>query len=92
MSTPVTVTADYAYFRLRDEGYTPDDIGRWAEIIARETTACRDVFVYFKHEEAGKGPEFGAAVWVERLGLAGRRSAIAGSCRSTKSTIASSAQ
>ena len=26
--------------------------------IARETAACRDVFVYFKHEEEGKGPEF----------------------------------
>jgi uncharacterized protein YecE (DUF72 family) len=58
MSTPVRVTADYAYFRLRDEGYTADDIARWADTIARDTTACRDVFVYFKHEEAGKGPEF----------------------------------
>ena len=37
MSAPVRVTADYAYFRLRDEGYTPDDISRWAETIARET-------------------------------------------------------
>ena len=25
------ITADYAYFRLRDEGYTPDDIERWAD-------------------------------------------------------------
>jgi uncharacterized protein YecE (DUF72 family) len=58
MSTPVRVTADYAYFRLRDEGYTPTDIERWADVIAGETSACRDVFVYFKHEEAGKGPEF----------------------------------
>jgi uncharacterized protein YecE (DUF72 family) len=58
MSTPVRVTADYAYFRLRDEGYTAVDIERWAATIARETGACRDVFVYFKHEEAGKGPEF----------------------------------
>ena len=56
LSTPVRVTADYAYFRLRDEGYTPADIGRWADTIMRETSACRDVFVYFKHEEAGKGP------------------------------------
>jgi len=31
MSTPVRVTADYAYFRLRDEGYTPDDIRRWGD-------------------------------------------------------------
>jgi uncharacterized protein YecE (DUF72 family) len=58
LSTPVRVTADYAYFRLRDEGYTPDDIKRWAETIARETSRCREVFVYFKHEEEGKGPEF----------------------------------
>ena len=58
LSTPVQITADYAYFRLRDEGYTPDDISRWAEIIARETARCRDVYVYFKHEEEGKGPEF----------------------------------
>ena len=57
MSTPVRVTADYAYFRLRDEDYTSDDITRWADTIARETSSCRDVFVYFKHEVEGKGPE-----------------------------------
>ncbi len=57
LSTPVHVTADYAYFRLRDEGYTPDDIRRWADTIRRETASCRDVFVYFKHEEQGKGPQ-----------------------------------
>lgn len=60
------VTADYAYFRLRDEGYTPDDIGRWADIIREKTSACRDVFVYFKHEEEGKGPEF-ARLLIDRL-------------------------
>ena len=58
LSAPVKVTADYAYFRLRDEGYTPDHIARWADTIAKETSACKDVFVYFKHEEEGKGPEF----------------------------------
>jgi uncharacterized protein YecE (DUF72 family) len=66
MSTPVRVTAEYAYFRLRDEGYTADDIARWADTIARDTSACRDVFVYFKHEEEGKGPEF-AQMLMERL-------------------------
>jgi uncharacterized protein YecE (DUF72 family) len=58
LSTPVEITADYGYFRLRDEGYGPDDIARWAGIIAERTSGCRDVFVYFKHEEEGKGPEF----------------------------------
>jgi uncharacterized protein YecE (DUF72 family) len=68
MSTPVRVTADYAYFRLRDEGYTPADIRRWAETIARAAEPLRDVFVYFKHEEEGKGPEF-ARLLMQDLGL-----------------------
>jgi uncharacterized protein YecE (DUF72 family) len=67
MSVPVRVTAEYAYFRLRDEGYTPDDIARWADTIARATSACRDVFVYFKHEEEGKGPEL-ARMLIDALG------------------------
>jgi uncharacterized protein YecE (DUF72 family) len=57
-STPVEMTANYAYFRLRDEGYTAQDLERWAGVIRTEAAACQDVFVYFKHEEAGKGPEF----------------------------------
>ncbi|MBM3778122.1 MAG: DUF72 domain-containing protein [Acidimicrobiia bacterium] len=68
LSTPVEITADYAYFRLRDEGYTPDDITRWADIIRERTSPCADVFVYFKHEEQGKGPEL-AALLRERLGV-----------------------
>jgi uncharacterized protein YecE (DUF72 family) len=68
LSTPVEITADHAYFRLRDEGYGPDDIARWAEIIRDRTAACRDVFVYFKHEEQGKGPEFGRQL-MDRLAL-----------------------
>jgi uncharacterized protein YecE (DUF72 family) len=57
MSTPVVATADYAYFRLRDEGYQPADIERWASIV-RAQPISGDAFVYFKHEERGKGPEF----------------------------------
>jgi uncharacterized protein YecE (DUF72 family) len=68
LSTPVRITADYAYFRLRDEGYTADDIARWADTIGREAAACRDVYVYFKHEEEGKGPEF-AQLLMGHLGL-----------------------
>jgi uncharacterized protein YecE (DUF72 family) len=66
LSTPVRITADYAYFRLRDEGYQPDDIKRWADTIATSTASSRDVFVYFKHEESGKGPEF-ACMLMEHL-------------------------
>jgi uncharacterized protein YecE (DUF72 family) len=57
-STPLQITADYAYFRLRDEGYTPQDLNRWAQTIRTSSAHCRDAYVYFKHEEAGKGPQF----------------------------------
>jgi uncharacterized protein YecE (DUF72 family) len=57
MSTPVVATASYMYFRLRDEGYQPADIERWAGTI-RDASGGRDAFVYFKHEEEGKGPAF----------------------------------
>jgi uncharacterized protein YecE (DUF72 family) len=67
LSTPVEITSEHAYFRLRDEGYTPDDIARWADRIREQTARCHDVFVYFKHEEEGKGPDF-ARLLIERLG------------------------
>lgn len=66
MSTPVTITADYAYFRLRDEGYTPADLARWALVVKTHSAQLRDVYVYFKHEEEGKGPEF-ARVLIQHL-------------------------
>jgi uncharacterized protein YecE (DUF72 family) len=58
--TPMVVTAGYAYVRLRDEGYTPGDIRAWAGRIREGAAGLADVFVYFKHEEQGKGPEFAA--------------------------------
>ena len=69
LSTPVEITADYAYFRLRDEGYKPGDIARWAQVIRDKTAHCRDVYIYFKHEDEGKGPEFGQLLMKE-LGCA----------------------
>ena len=59
--TPLEVTASYAYFRLRDEGYTPDEIVDWAQRVRAATQGCSDVYVYFKHEEEGKGPQFAQA-------------------------------
>jgi uncharacterized protein YecE (DUF72 family) len=65
-SAPVEITADYGYFRLRDEGYSSADITRWAGVIRQQAARCTDVFVYFKHEDEGKGPEF-ANVLLEAL-------------------------
>jgi uncharacterized protein YecE (DUF72 family) len=58
LSTPAVATADYGYFRLRDEGYGDDDIARWAKTIRDLARRWKEAFVYFKHEDEGKGPEF----------------------------------
>ena len=58
-STPPIATADYVYLRLRDEGYTEAHIAEWAATIGDLATRVRDVYVYFKHEDEGKGPDFG---------------------------------
>ena len=57
--TPVVTTADYAYLRLRDEGYDEADIARWTDVARDLGSRCTDVFVYFKHEDEGKGAAFG---------------------------------
>jgi uncharacterized protein YecE (DUF72 family) len=57
--TPALTTADYAYFRLRDEGYQDADIARWTDSVKDLGGKCSDVFVYFKHEDEGKGAAFG---------------------------------
>jgi uncharacterized protein YecE (DUF72 family) len=64
MSTPVERTADYAYFRLRDEGYQQADIERWAATV--NGLQVSDAYVYFKHEEQGLGPDF-ARRFIEAL-------------------------
>jgi uncharacterized protein YecE (DUF72 family) len=58
-STPPVTTADYTYFRLRDEGYQDEDIKRWTTVVRELDPRMTDVFVYFKHEDEGKGAAFG---------------------------------
>jgi uncharacterized protein YecE (DUF72 family) len=70
LKTPVEITADFAYFRLRDEGYQQEDLEQWARVISALTVP--DVYVYFKHEEQGLGPAF--AKRLESL-ISGSRSA-----------------
>jgi uncharacterized protein YecE (DUF72 family) len=55
-TTPVEVTADWGYLRLRDQGYTAADLEEWRRRIQEMGARWRDTFVYFKHEEAGTGP------------------------------------
>ena len=69
LTTPVEMTADYGYFRLRDEGYKEADIARWGETIADKAAGLKQTFVYFKHEKEGKGAEF-AQILIRSLGQA----------------------
>jgi uncharacterized protein YecE (DUF72 family) len=64
-STPVVPTADFGYLRLRDEGYTDEDLAGWVAAIAAQP-AWRTAFVYFKHEDEARGPEF-AQRFITRL-------------------------
>jgi uncharacterized protein YecE (DUF72 family) len=48
-------TASWGYLRLRRSDYTVADLAHWQEKIVAQ--AWQKVFVFFKHEEAGQGPE-----------------------------------
>ena len=52
-ATPKVLTATYTYLRLRDDGYEEADLAAWAAAAKGFAETVDDVFVYFKHEEAG---------------------------------------
>jgi uncharacterized protein YecE (DUF72 family) len=57
--TPVASTADFGYFRLRDEGYEQGDLERWADVLrAWDSRLAEDIYVYFRHESEARGPDF----------------------------------
>jgi uncharacterized protein YecE (DUF72 family) len=56
-TTPLVATADFGYARLRDEGYSPAALKKWAATFREVGKGWGEAFVFFKHEEGGKGPE-----------------------------------
>jgi len=54
LTTPVEATADWGYLRLRREDYDQPAVARWGETIAAR--AWTSAYVFFKHEDTGKGP------------------------------------
>jgi uncharacterized protein YecE (DUF72 family) len=54
VSTPFVATADWGYLRLRRAEYTDDALRAWATRVGEQ--AWGDAFVFFKHEEEGRGP------------------------------------
>jgi len=65
-NTPLVATADFGYFRLRDEGYAKHDLEQWAARVKELGKKWRDAYVFFKHEESGIGPKL-AQQFVELL-------------------------
>jgi uncharacterized protein YecE (DUF72 family) len=64
------VTAPWAYLRLRRPAYAREELAAWAaRVRARE---LEEVFVFFKHEDAGAGPRL-AAEFIEVAERADRR-------------------
>lgn len=63
-STPPVATADWGYLRLRRTEYDDTVLAGWAKTIHAQP--WREAFVFFKHEDEGKGPAFAARL-IERL-------------------------
>jgi len=51
----LAAVADWGYLRLRRANYTDAELKQWVDMISSHD--WREVYVFFKHEEAGTGPE-----------------------------------
>jgi uncharacterized protein YecE (DUF72 family) len=54
LEVPLVATADWGYLRLRQSDYGDAELKAWVKRVRRQD--WRDVFVFFRHEDEGKGP------------------------------------
>ena len=59
LAVPFVATADWGYLRLRRPDYDDAALKAWVKRVREQD--WRDAFVFFKHEDEGKGPEFAQA-------------------------------
>jgi len=52
----LVATASWGYMRLRRSEYAASELQAWAERVQRQ--AWSETYVFFKHEDEGKGPRF----------------------------------
>lgn len=57
LNTPFVSTADWGYLRLRRPDYGDTELKTWVDRIKQQSWA--DAFIFFKHEDEGKGPQMG---------------------------------
>src|SRR5262249_8729044 len=55
LETPFVATADWGYLRLRMPEYSDVELKTWVKRI--RDREWRDVFVFFRHEDEGRGPK-----------------------------------
>jgi uncharacterized protein YecE (DUF72 family) len=60
LATPVEATATWGYLRLRRQDYGEPELGAWAERARAQSTVWQECYVFFKHEDEGKGPKLAA--------------------------------
>jgi uncharacterized protein YecE (DUF72 family) len=58
LEVPFVSTADWGYLRLRRPDYTAAELKTWVKKVRAQP--WRDAFVFFKHEDEGKGPKLAA--------------------------------
>ena len=59
-TTPLVTTANFGYVRLRDEGYSPEELQEWKQKVQDLGQSWTDAYIFFKHEEKGMGPKLAA--------------------------------
>jgi uncharacterized protein YecE (DUF72 family) len=57
-TAPQVITADFTYVRLRLEEYTPKQLAAWRKRFDGWLAEGVDVYVYCKHEDEGRAPEY----------------------------------
>jgi len=55
LEIPFVSTADWGYLRLRRPDYGDAELKAWGERVRQQDWG--DAFIFFKHEEEGKGPQ-----------------------------------
>jgi uncharacterized protein YecE (DUF72 family) len=55
-------TGRFLYLRLRRHDYTDAEVAAWAARLEPFLTAGDDAYVFFRHDEAGRGPELALAL------------------------------
>jgi uncharacterized protein YecE (DUF72 family) len=55
LEVPFVATADWGYLRLRRPDYGDAELNAWLARLQEQE--WRDAFVFFKHEDEGKGPQ-----------------------------------